>query len=504
MSLACKPNNPTPSYTARIIQETNRNIGLSSVFNVQSTVSPCVEAFSYPTFTMSGATKAMTGLTISSDSTYNLSNVDDFDVVFNFTGNTQYTGYTGQFCHTLNGYLPHITYTTSCVNYSGLTGSSLTKNIVVGNDISIDDNEYVLNSWNIFDSKCVSGLTINTNDYSITKDDFYLVTIIDPPKPTLGFTNLNTLGDLTFINELLSVPSNGTNQLLLSYSPVAGTILMSVNGIQVSRTDYTINPSTNVISFLNGITLEQIDVVQVYYNKTLSTGDAFNVLGESVNLELVSVTGITSGFTSNFSATTYNNIVNYNDDFDRLELFLQKDIDLSVIPIVSVNGTIFTWNVDVYKSNVVNNKLIFNSGTLISVGDVISVYYYSSQVTGLGDLGRLRTTTPKISWSVPSNVIRDVSVSGNTGLFTVEVVDRSDINYNTILNSGTTIYNNTTTYYTIDIGPITTTSISNYIYRIKFTKDYTTSIVSNTYQTEIYSDNGSFSLDWGYINNTKF
>jgi hypothetical protein len=219
---------------------------------------------------------------------------------------------------------------------------------------------------------------------------------------------------------------------------------------------------------------------------------------------LISVTGITSGFTSNFSATTYNNIVNYNDDFDRLELFLQKDIDLSIIPIVSVNGTIFTWNVDVYKSKVVDNKLIFNSGTLISVGDVISVYYYSSQVNGLGDLGRLRTTTPKISWSVPSNIIRDVSVSGNTGLFTVEVVDRSDNNYNTILNSGTTIYNNTTTYYTIDIGPITTTSISNYIYRIKFTKDYTTSIVSNTYQTEIYSDNGSFSLDWGYINNTKF
>jgi len=70
--------------------------------------------------------------------------------------------------------------------------------------------------------------------------------------------------------------------------------------------------------------------------------------------------------------------------------------------------------------------------------------------------------------------------------------------------SDISVYNNGSSTYSLNIGPITTTSVSNYIYRVKFTKGYRTEIVQNTYTTESISTIGSFSLNWAYINNTKY
>jgi hypothetical protein len=62
MSLACKPKNISPTYEELLTQQTTRNLGLSSVFNVNTYVSPCVEDFTSPTYYLSGATKPMTAL----------------------------------------------------------------------------------------------------------------------------------------------------------------------------------------------------------------------------------------------------------------------------------------------------------------------------------------------------------------------------------------------------------------------------------------------------------
>ena len=73
MSLICQPNNPKPKYQARIIQQVNRDLGLSPIFNVNTSVGPCLEDFTNPTYYMSGTTLVpTTGLTETSNNVYNV------------------------------------------------------------------------------------------------------------------------------------------------------------------------------------------------------------------------------------------------------------------------------------------------------------------------------------------------------------------------------------------------------------------------------------------------
>jgi hypothetical protein len=240
-------------------------------------------------------------------------------------------------------------------------------------------------------------------------------------------------------------------------------------------------------------------VLSAIYNKSLIPTPSGVV--NNVKLEMFSVTGITTGVTSSISATTYENFINYNSVNNRLEIYLKEKIDPSVQPRLTVNGVNLTYNVDFFKSNIVHNKLILNEGSVIEIDDAISVYYYHSGVNNPGDLGTIRTDTPTIEWESHQNILSGLFSYGD---FTVEIADRDDPSFSNILKTGTTVYNNDITSYTLSIDPITTTSVSNYIYRIKFIKNFVTINPTNVYTTQSYSDTGSFRLDWPYINNTNF
>jgi hypothetical protein len=518
MSLTCKPTQTTPpSYLARKIQQTYRDIGLSPVFNVNTDISPCVEDFTSPTYYMSGATKPTTGLTITSDNVYNVSEVNDFDLTFNFTGSTDYTGYTGQFCYSVTPSLEGAGIEKNCVRYSGITGNTLVRTILPGTDVSIQDNTFTIRPWDVFIPKCLTDSRGRTGKTSIdtsnfepidTSKDDYFVTVTNPPKPLLVQQFIELFSDIDFVNEILFPEVEGSTDLLLSNPPVGNQAVVSVNGITLSSSDYTIDGTLLTINnnipleFGNPVNIDDYvgDIVHVYYNKSNATSDAAVPIDELVKLEIFSVTGITTGLTSNFSATTYENIVNYNDTNDRLEIFLKENIDTGVQPILKVNGLDIAFNIDFFKSNIVNNKLILNEGITLDVGDIITVYYYYTGVNKPGDLGILNTDTPDIGWSTFNNLLRTNISYGN---FTVEITDRSDINYNNILKTGTTLYYNDNSDYNLTVGPITTTSVKDYIYRVKFDK-YFVDEYNNSYQTTSYSENGSFKLNWNYINNTKF
>ena len=501
MSLACKPKNISPTYEELLTQQTTRNLGLSSVFNVNTYVSPCVEDFTSPTYYLSGATKPMTGLTITSDSTHNMSEVDDFDLIYNFTGSTDYTGYTGEFCYGVVGVLPANLIADRCTPFSGLTGSTLVTNYN-NTEVSTVDNEYITKSWVKFNSKCVTGLTIDTSDYEVEFSVYdYLVTITNPPKPSLLENPTNIFDDMDFVSETIPIQIVGSNSFQLTESPVGTVVVLNINGVNVYKSDYSLNSTTNTITLLNGITFEATDVVQVYYNKTQQLNPSDLQLNNRIKMDMFQVTGITTGFTSSFTATTYDNVVNYNNTNNRLEIFLNENIETSIEPIVTINGLSLLFNSDIYKSNIVKNKLILDDSLSLIVGDIVSVYYYHNDVQNPGDLGVLRTTTPTVKWSSSQNITRNASSSAE---FTVQVAERGDTSFTTILYTGTTNYDTDVTSYSLELGPITTSSISDYIYRIKFTKDYVTSIVINSYQTTEYSDMGSFKLDWNYINNTNF
>jgi hypothetical protein len=512
--MSCQINKTPPTYLVRLEEELKRGLGLSPVYNINTEVNPCIECFDNPTYWMSGATKPMSGLTMSSDSTHNLSEKDNVNLIFNFTGSTKYTGYTGEFCYRIDGKESSKPIPNNCVPFTTLSGNptTLTKNFILS-EISAVDNEYVITPWSTFYSECITnnrgvvGTKVDTSIYPTTINNNYFVTVVKPPTPLLTYTPVNVFNDMVFVNEVLGRPINEIsspsgpsliyNVYQLSNVPVGGVCVIAVNGITMSNNDYTVDTDSRTVT-INSVTMELEDIVTAYYNQTPLTEAVALPLEDFVKLEMFGVTGVTSGVT----ATTYNNFVNYNPISNRQEFFTKENIDTFVDPIVTINGVNLAYNMDVFKSSISGNKLVLREGLELVEGDVVGIYYYYSGHNGAGELGKLDTNTPYIRWSTQLNVLKNVPF-GSSGLFTIEVTDRDDPDFNTILYTQTTVYNNTISEYTSTVGPITTTNITNYIYRVKFDKDYMTPY-GNSYQTESYSSVGSFSLNWFKINNTIY
>ena len=82
MSIICKPQKPNPTVESIIAQQLNRDLGLSSVFNVNTDVVPCLERFESPDYVVSGACKSTTVSSGLTGCHYNLSEVDDIDLIF--------------------------------------------------------------------------------------------------------------------------------------------------------------------------------------------------------------------------------------------------------------------------------------------------------------------------------------------------------------------------------------------------------------------------------------
>jgi len=365
-------------------------------------------------------------VTVEPDCYYNLSEVEDFNLIFNFTGSTQYTGYTGEFCYTLDNQLPAKPFVPVCTPYSGITGSTLVGNLGLS-DLSRVDNEYILHTWNVFESQCKEGLTIDTSKYipRNTDGDYYFITTVNPPVPILQQIPNNIFEGISFMNETIFPQTNGSNTFVLNSPPVGNTVVVSVNGITIKDSDYTVSSvDSKLVTFVSGITLEKRDVVQAYYNKSTSTSSEILGVNSPVKLEMFAVTGISTDVISNFSATTYENIVNYNTESERLEVFLTEKIDPAIEPVVTINGVNVAYNYDVFKSNIVDNKLVFAEGVNIKTNDVISVYYYYSGFNSVGDLGQLLTDTVTINWTSQLNLIPDTI--GSYGRFTVEAAYADD------------------------------------------------------------------------------
>ena len=626
-------------------QKLNRDIGLSPIFNVKSDVSPCVESFTSPTYYMSGATTPMTGLTIDSSSVYNLSNVDDFTLTFN------YLGYDGKFCYKTSPRYNTKSVDDRCVKYSEINTTSPSEceedlleynrindektlllnqkkqelssqikggndpsliqslqeeivqlekeissnekeagertsyclscekdyarlideksdledeiqqteedlvnakltgpqslidnlqlkideltsqlkdvddllsedfdcvgetllnnnksfNFLPGQDISREDNEYIITPYDVFYSKCVTnpfgrtGTTINTKKYKTTDldNDYGFVTLTNPPTPSLVYELNVSLSDIQFVNDSFNVDFDGVSSFQLSDTPLGSTAVVSVNGVTMSKEDYLIED--NLLKVTGGY-LSSTDTIQAYYSTSLEFGGDIIPIMDLTKLENFKVTGFTNDFFSDSLNTSYENFVNYNSSNDRYEIFLKDNVDVTIEPVLSVNGIDLVYNVDFFKSNLVQNKLILGEGLDLVVGDVVSIYYYNTGNSNPGDMGTLRSDLVPIKWS--QNVKPSIKRS-SYGEYVIEVYNREDSNFNTIINSGTTMYNSPISDYSLTIGPITTTNIKDYVYRLKLDKYYT-DMSLNRYKTSSEYVYGSFSLDWNYINNTKF
>lgn len=500
-------------------QELKRDLGLSNVNNVNTTTNFCFEGFNGPTHTVSDTIKPSTGVTSGCTSgttncsfVYNLSEIDDFDLTFNLSGSTDYTGYTGSFCYKMfsrNSYiledplqlgggsrlLNEVTPTKeNCFPFSGITGNTIVENVSMST-FPISDNDIMLRTYYKFESKeCNVGLEYNTWD-NVSQfaqfdydNDWYFITTVNPSKPELLKEPQDLLEESQIVQQEY-LPDGVSTSISLNSTPVGGEVMMYVNGILLSSgTDYIVDyenyPRANpVVRLLRG-SMNTNDVVKLVY--MVSPQSLTTVLGTPSN-DLFSIDQFqVTGFTSGTTASTVN-VVNYNPSVtpQTQEIYLENDFNDSDNIVMFVNGVSLIEGVEFFRSRTSNNRLILNPNiTDIRVGDIIVIWYFNPRSSFGGDLGSLDTDSVTINWAV--NPIIQPNI--NSGRFIVEVKEDSD-SWNTLYTTDTTEYINDVDSYSLTISNLDLTK--RYNYRVVFEKTYLSQL-NNDVITKSYSTVGSF------------
>ena len=267
MCILCKnKKNEIPEVDVDILiqQDVDRD-GLSNIYNIGNQVGVCNEVFMDPLYYMDGTIKPTTGYTTTACSgyttgdtysvsgcsaVYNLSEIDDFDITFNITGNTAYTGYTGQFCyHTFDLFnlgqdIDYITQFDSvisnCFDYSGITGNTIVDTIGV-DKLPYADAQYFIQDYNkFFTQECPTKLLINTFDLTtqFTADTYsngwYFVTTINPESATITQNDNIDLSDNAVLRtENIELFEGMTSVFTIKGTPLNNEMIVHVNGIQL-------------------------------------------------------------------------------------------------------------------------------------------------------------------------------------------------------------------------------------------------------------------------------
>jgi hypothetical protein len=471
----------------------DRDLGLSNINNINSTTNFCFEPFNGPTYNLSGATKPLTGNTSPCSGTptncyavYNLSEIDDFDLKFNFTGSTDYTGYTGDFCYniynrkkftlsqpntTLRGVTPVYS---KCINFSAITSSTIT-NTILKSDLFFIDTDYMLKGYYKFKpKKCGNGQIIDTWETSSQANNFnfdfdwYFITIKNPTVPQILPIGTQQIIDQTTLVQEVIPGSAYQNNFSLGSQPIGNKINLYVNGIRLTeREDFRLNveafPSINpIVEILTG-NIEPTDVIAIVYlvgpqSFLTANGSSRNDLFE---IDTFSVTGITT----NVTASTVN-IVNSNTAKGTQEVFLTKDFDTKNTMVGALNGITLREGIEYYRSTSTRNKIIINPNfTTIKVGDILSFWYFTTILTEKENLGTLDKDSLTIGWTV--NPITGQYV---TGEFVLEVTEKSDTNWSSLFYTTTIDYLPDSGVYSQEVTNLEVNK--DYKFRIIFNKTY--------------------------------
>jgi len=545
MCILCK-NKKTEIPTVNpdiLIQEDIDRSGLSNIFNISNEVALCNEVFIEPLYYMDGTVKATTGYTTTACSgyttgdtysvsgcsgVYNLSEIDDFDITFNITGNTQYSGYTGEFCyHTFNLFnlgegVDYVTQFNSvvsnCFEYSGITGNTIVDTIGV-DKLPYTDAQYFIKDYNKFYTQdCPTKLLINTFDIAtqFTADTFnngwYFVTTINPePATIIQNDNIDLSDNAVLRTENIELFEGMTSVFTIKGTPLNNEMIIHVNGIQLlNGVDWQpVSGQTGAFELLTGTLEPNNDTLTATYltlTNIESLGDIdigsefpdiFNLNEIYLKLDAFTVSSITTG-TTTATTITSTPIVNYNPTKNRQEILLTGPIESLSSIIFVVNGVRLTKNIDYYISRTDNRKIIMDVNSVIKIGDDISVFYYTDESLLYTELGYFRTDTPTIQWSVP---ISYSAYTSDNGKFLVQVTTRSDEDFTTPVQQKFVDYEGGVYDYTTELDPIPTNVGQKFLVRVYFFKDYHI-LFDNVITTRSVSNVASFSLNVEYIENT--
>jgi hypothetical protein len=515
--------------TDTITQSNIDRKGLSNIYNIQQNFGVCNEVFKNPLYYVDGAAKPTTGFTTTSCSgittattyttsactaVYNLSEIDDFSLTFNITGNTQYTGYTGNFCyHTFdlnnisretNLISSRESVLTNCKPFSTITGNTFTETINVG-VLPLEDKQYILKDYAIFNTKnCPTKLRINSFNLSsqtvdsLFEDGWYFVTVTNPDKPILS---TNTQNDLllssTLVTEIPLLQEGQSTVFGINGTPLNNEMIVYVNGIMLTRgEDWDTIPGYVGLFELKTASLEpDKDIIMVtYLNLSRDTEDSLNLYETYLNTDAFIVSNITSGITSGVTSP----VVNYNPVKNRQEILLTKPLGSQSSPIFVVNGVTLGENIDYYKSGSDNRRLIMDPNSPIKLGDSISVFYLTNEAAIIDDLGYFRTLTPTINWSVPSTYNKYLS---DDGLFLLQITTEDDIEFLNPIQQKYTEFNQFQLQYSQVLDELPTNVGQKFFFRVYFFKNYDI-LFNNTITTRNVSDIATFRVNIGYGKNS--
>jgi len=547
MGFICDDKNKkfTVPYTDRVNRGFEEKMGLSNTIFQESEFNYCLDPFNAPLYYVSGTTKptdyifgsgctASTGLITATtcNSVYNFSYIDDFDLEFVVTGNTSFTGYTGKFCmtyyksplFTLNSgstqilqqplSVGNIATIVDCVDYSAMTATTTTINYI--KNISLTDTgtlpyftEWMIKSFNIFESKCVPDPIINTWDlsYPVTSsfnydEDSYFVTVSNPPIPTF-ITLPADIDDLILKQEPLIPTFDGQTDFLIRGTPTNQVSIVTVNGATLyndnltsgSVGDYILDFSNTpdggvIVKFkepTGGLMVDDLAIIS-YIEGSDPLNLPANKESSYFTMESFIVTGITIDYTGATTGLT-SNIVNHDTTNGIYQIYLKHDIWPPSTVLISINGEQLGPQYDFTKSSIDLNKLNCFPQIVIKENDIITVLYFKStiEVIDAGDLGKLLDNRVTITWGV-SGLLQPSKVKD--AYFIVQVTEETDVSFTGISYTNVVEYTYTSRYSTIfeDVAVG-----KNYIYRVLFIVNYIT-LTGDVITVNSISSNGIFDL----------
>lgn len=532
MCILCK-NKKTdiPTVNLTSVEQTNvdRSLGLSNIYNISNSLAFLEEVFDGPSYNLSGTTKPTSGFTTANCSgfttgtsystsactaVYNLSEVDEIDLVFQITGNTQYTAYTGSFCyHTFQlaklpkdrSYITKIDSTYSnCFEYSTISANTIYETINKSS-LPISDAEYIIKDYNIFKTQdLIDNLSVNSFDLTtqpkdiLFEDGWYFVTTVNPEAPSIGSNfGFDITNGTKLTTETPVLIEGQTTIFRINGSALNNLFIVYINGIQLTRGfDWVMVPNENgMFEIISGTIEPSKDVIQVTYLEYNGTPtDIINNNEIGITLDAGIISTITTGVTS--ASTSL--VINYNPTKNRQEILLTKPLRDKSTVIFVVNGIMLAENVEYFKSSSDNRRLIMNPTNEIKIGDAISIFYFTNESAKYFDLGYFRTLTPTITWYTPNSY---ASYRSEDGKFLLQVTTDNDTGFLNPIQANFYDFNRTQTVYSEVLDPLPTNVGQNFLVRVYFFKDYHI-LFDNVITTRNVSDVAAFRVNIDYAQNS--
>ena len=252
--------------------------------------------------------------------------------------------------------------------------------------------------------------------------------------------------------------------------------------------------SDPIVSYNGSVLAKNIE----YSASTTGTTPYIKLLFTPLDNQILTYAYVTNGGTDDFLADVYkitgtiksgatgtqldSDRVFYNTTQNKYEYYLTSVPNSNVL--LSVNGSVLSNGIEYYASSSDSRRIILED--TLNTGDVIEAFYTPAAPVQ----GKVKTNSPTISWSINKEPSTKIS-----GMFTVEVTNPSDINFDSVEYSFVVDYVVGQKTYSKQIALTNAKAGDKFIYRVKNEKFYEP-IMGETIYSVSYSDVNDIEIEY--------